>query len=160
MRANEVFAWMGPDGTRRLLEELQSQTGGGAALALGAAAEAFRLRPQFLRRQPIEKRAEWVRRALSRPSAVAAAEEVLADYFLSARRPLLVELLDALGVKHEDGELKDPSPECPEPKKLRAAVKSFRKGDEPEVRELLLRAFAAQSAVDWPPLEELLKGKG
>jgi hypothetical protein len=159
MRANEVFAWLGPDGTRRLLEELKDQKSGAGALALGAAAEAFRLRPQFLRRQPIEKRAEWVRRALSRPSSVAAAEEVLADYFLSTRRPLLVELLDALGVKHEDGELQDPSPECPAPKKLREAVKKFRKGEDPEVRELLLRAFAGQSAVDWPPLDELLRGK-
>jgi hypothetical protein len=160
MRAHEVFAWMGADGSRRLIQELQAEKAGGAALALGAAAEAFRLRPQFLRRQPVEKQAEWVRRALSRPSSVAAAEEVLAEYFLSARRPLLVELLDAFGVKHEEGELKDQSPECPESKKLRAAVKSFRKGEDPEVRELLLRAFAAQSAIDWPPLEELLGGKG
>ena len=41
MRANEVFAWLGPDGTRRLLEELQGQKSSGGALALGAAAEAF-----------------------------------------------------------------------------------------------------------------------
>jgi hypothetical protein len=159
MRANEVFSWLGPDRTQQLLKEMLDQTPGAAAVALGAAAEAFRLRPQFLRRQPIEKRAEWVRRALARPSSAAAAEQVLAEYFLAAHRPLLVELLDALEVKHDDAELEDPSPPCPDPKKLRKVVTSFRKGEDPESREFLLRAFAAQSAIDWPPLEELLEKK-
>ncbi len=156
MRANEVFSWLGPERTRRLLEELLKETPGAAGIALGAAAEAFRLRPQFLRRQPIEKRAEWVRRALSRPSSAPAAEQVLAEYFLSAHRPLLVELLDALGVQHEEGELQELSPACPEAKQLRQTVTSFRKGEGPEMRELLLRAFAAQSAISWPALEEML----
>jgi uncharacterized protein (DUF58 family) len=160
MRANEVFSWLGPERTRRLLEELVAHTPGAAAVALGAAAEAFRLRPQFLRRQPIEKRAEWVRRALCRPSAAAAAEQILAEYFLSAHRPLLVELLDGLGVQHEEGELQELSPPCPEPSKLRQGVQRFRKGEEPELRELLLRAFAAQSAISWPPLEEMLEEEG
>jgi uncharacterized protein (DUF58 family) len=157
MRAHEVFAWLSPERTHRLLEELLEKTPGAAAVALGAAAEAFRLRPQFLRRQPLEKRAEWVRRALSRPSCAPAAEQVLAEYFLSVHRPLLVELLDMLGVQHEEGELKEPSPACPEAKKLRQALKRFRKGEDPEVRELLLRAFAAQSAISWPALEEMLQ---
>jgi uncharacterized protein (DUF58 family) len=156
MRAHEVFAWLGPERTRRLLEELLDKTPGAAAVALSAAAEAFRLRPQFLRRQPIEKRAEWVRRALSRPSSAAAAEQILAEYFLSAQRPLLIELLDALGVQHEEGELQELAPACPEAKKLRQSVRRFRKGEDPETRELLLRAFAAQSAIRWPSLEEMI----
>ncbi len=157
MRANEVFGWLGPERNQKLLEELLEQSPGAAAVALAAASEAFRLRPQFLRRQAIEKRAEWVRRALARRSGAAAAEQVLADYFLSAQNPLLLEFLDSAGVSHEDGELTESSPPCPDPQKLRKAIETFRKGAEPETRELLIRAFAAQSVIDWPPLEELFQ---
>jgi hypothetical protein len=156
VRANEVFAWLTPQRTQRLLEELSEKIPTAAALALGAASEAFHLRPQFLRRQPIEKRADWVRRALVRPAGADAAEQVLAEYFLEAHRPLLIELLDAIGVAHAEGELSELSPPCPDAGKLRKAVKRFLKGDDPELREFILRSFAAQSAIEWPALEEML----
>jgi len=52
--------------------------------------------------------------------------------------------------------LKGDTPVCPEKPALQAAVAKFRQGAEPARRELLLRAFAAQSAIDWPDLEALL----
>jgi hypothetical protein len=115
-------------------------------------------------RQPHAKRAELVRRALARVAASAVAEELLAVYFLDCRKELLVEWLDAVGLEHEDGTLKADAPPCPEAGKLAKAVERFRgaasqggdPGDRAE-RELLLRAFAAQTAVDWPALEKLLE---
>jgi hypothetical protein len=142
---------------QRFLEALRTEAKGTRDMALAAAAQAFRLRPQFLRQQPRVRQAEWVRRALARPGNSSVAEEILAEYFLENHRPLLVELLDALGVPHEDGTLKEESPAAPAKAKLGKAVEAFRKGDEPERRELLLRAFAAQSAIDWPELEGLLQ---
>lgn len=160
MRANEVFSWLGQAEQGELLREIVEQNPAVAAVALAAAAEAFRLRPQFLRRQPPEKRVEWVRRALSRPAAAATAEQVLAQYFLEARRELLVELLDLLKVPHEDGELTDLQPAPPEADALRKAVVKFRKGKDRPHRELLLRAFAAQAAVRWPDLDALVAPSG
>jgi hypothetical protein len=157
MRANEVFGWLGPERAPGLLREMKEKAPSAAAIALAAAAEAFKLRPQFLRQQPLAKRAEWMRRALSRRAAAGAAEQVLADYILSAHRELLVELLDGFGVKHEDGELEESSPDCPKPAKLKKAVTDFRKGENAETRELLLRAFASQAAIEWEPLEALLE---
>jgi hypothetical protein len=37
-----------------------------------------------------------------------------------------------------------------------AAVAKFREGADPEDRQLLLEAFAAQSAVEWPALDAVL----
>ena len=37
-------------------------------------------------------------------------------------------------------------------KELEKAIERFLEGDQVEDRELLLRAFAAQSAIDWPDL--------
>ena len=131
-----------------------------AKLALSAAAGAFKLRPAFLKRQPRERQAEWMRRALGRNVGAAIAEEVLATYFMDAHQELLQELLDGLGVEHEEGRLMHEDPECPAKKKLGAAIAKFRGGDDPQTRELLLSAFAAQSAINWPDLEELLAGDG
>ena len=52
--------------------------------------------------------------------------------------------------------LKGDAPQCPDETKLVDAVAKFREGENGARRELLLRAFAAQSAIDWPALEALL----
>jgi hypothetical protein len=156
MRSHEVFQQMTPEEAGDFLEVLREESPAIARVALGAAAEAFKLRRQFLMRQPRARQADWVRRALSRPGNAAAAEEVLADFFLESEKELLIELLDALGIEHEDGSLAQENPPCPSKRKLGAAVKKFRAGEESKHRELLLRAFAAQSAIDWPDFEALL----
>lgn len=146
---------MDTEEVQRFLDHLKQDAPGVAKLALGAAAQAFKLRPEFLKKQPRARQAEWVRRALGRNVGAGIAEEVLASYFMEHRNELLIELLDELGVEHEEGALKD-TPECPPPKKLEAAVAKFRAGDDAATRELLLLAFAGQSSIDWAPLEELL----
>lgn len=156
MRSNQVFARMTPEQSQRFLAELKQEAPEVAKLALAAAAGAFKLRQEFLKRQPRARQAEWVRRALGRNVGAAAAEEVLATYFLEHKLELLTELLDAFELEHDEGSLLADDPPCPEREKLEAVVAEFRSGEEPETRELLLQAFAAQLAIDWPELETLL----
>ena len=156
MRSNEIFSSMSPEAALSFLTEVHESAPAVEEIALSAAAGAFRLRPVFLRRQPRKRQAEWMRQALSRTAMAAVAEEVLAEYFLEYHNELLSEFLDALGLEHEKGVLKASAPECPQPAALAKLVEQFRKGKDPERRELLLRAFAAQSAIDWPDLEALL----
>jgi len=161
MRSNEIFSRMSPEAALAFLEEVHREAPKVEEIALSAAAGAFRLRPTFLRRQPRKRQSEWMRQALARTAFAAVAEEVLAEYFLEYHAGLLGELLDGLGLEHENGILKgEGAPVCPDPAKLEQAVASFRKGDQRERRELLLRAFAAQSVVDWPGLEALLEQGG
>ena len=157
MRSNEIFSRMSPDEALAFLDEVHRDAPRVEEIALSAAAGAFRLRPVFLRKQPRKRQSEWMRQALSRNAFAAVAEEVLAEYFLEYHADLLAELLDAFGLEHEKGVLKgDTTPSCPDKTKLEAAVAKFRTGENRTRRELLLRAFAAQSAIDWPDLESLL----
>lgn len=156
MRSNEIFSRMTPEAALAFLTEVHESAPAVEEIALSAAAGAFRLRPVFLRRQPRKRQAEWMRQALARTQMAAVAEEVLAEYFLEYHNELLGEFLDALGLEHEKGVLKG-APDCPEPAKLRGLVEEFRRGKDPERRELLVRAFAAQSAIEWPDLEALLE---
>ena len=161
MRSNEIFSRMSPEAALAFLEEIHREAPKVEEIALQAAAGAFRLRPLFLRKQPRKRQSEWMRQALARKALAAVAGEVLAEYFLEYHNALLGELLDRLGLEHEKGVLKgEGAPACPDKTKLAEAVEGFRKGDQRERRELLLRAFAAQSAVDWPELEALLDSGG
>jgi hypothetical protein len=163
MRSYQVFARMTDDEAGRFLAVLAEKSPAFHVQALGAAAAAMRARAQYLLRQPHEKRAQAVRRALARVAASDVAEELLAVYFLDCRKELLIEWLDTVGLEHEEGMLKADEPACPAPAKLDAALERFRAAAAPAgeagdrfERELLLRAFAAQRAVEWPPLEERL----
>ncbi len=157
MRSYQVFAAMSQEMAERFLATLGEGAPGAAAQALAAASAAMKARPKFMARQPAERQAAAVRRCLARVAASPLAEEMLAVYFLECRKELLLEWLDATGVKHEDGALEEDDPAEPDAERLEAAVAGFRKGDGPEERELLLCAFAAQSAIDWPRLEALVE---
>lgn len=159
MRAHQVFASMSPERAAALLEALSRQTPAVFAEALAVAGGMLKARPVYLRRLPFERRAEAVRKALSRVAANDLAEEVLATYFLECRRPLLEAWLDAVGLPHEEGVLESDAPPPPPKKQLEQAVKRFRTAgseQDGDDRELLLRAFAAQRAIDWPDLDALL----
>jgi hypothetical protein len=156
MRSNEIFAQMTTEQAAAFLDEVKREARPVAQLALGATAQAFRLRLEFLKRQPKLRQAEWMRKALGRTIGAPFAEEVLASYFLEHHLDLLKEWLDLAGIEHEDGQIKSESLSNPGQQIVQTAVEKFRQGDQPERRELLLRAFAAQSAVDWPDLETLV----
>ena len=156
MRSFQVFAAMTPERATELVASLKEKSPGMFAQALAAAAAAMRARPVYIARQPMEKQAAAIRRALARVSASPVAEELLAVYFLECRKELLIEWLDAVGIEHDEGSLKDDEPKQPSKKKLGDATKSFRETDDDPDRELLLAAFAAQSAIEWPALDVLV----
>ena len=158
MRAYQVFGSMPAERAVQVLAAVAEKAPRAYAAALAAAGAAMKARPVFLRRQPPEKRAEMVRRCLSRVSANALAEELLATYFVDCRQELLVEWLDLLGLAHEEGILEENAPDEPPEAELAQKIKTFLAGEDPEDRSLLLRAFAAQDAVDWPTLEKSLEG--
>ena len=111
MRSFDVFASMSPERATEVIRTLKEAAPGMFAQALAAAAAAFKARPVYLARQPLEKQAASIRSALARVAANPVAEELLAVYFLECKKDLLVEWLDSLGIEHEDGTL-DPLQEA------------------------------------------------
>jgi hypothetical protein len=158
MRSYQIFGSMTPERATAMMQALSENSPAMYASALTLAASAMRARPVYLRRQPFEKRAASIRRALARVSSNEIAEDILAVYFLECRKELLVEWLDLLGIEHEDGVLSEDAPAAPDAKKLEKAIAAFRKGDDPEDRELLLQAFAAQASIEWSDLDDLIAG--
>ena len=156
MRSYQVFASMSAERAALMLEPLARQVPSVFAQAIAVASAALKARPVYLLRQPFAKRAEAVRRALSRVASDPVASEVLAVYFLECRNKLLVEWLDTLGLEHEEGALKHEVPAPPADAQLRSAVDAFLAVDDDPDRRLLLGAFAAQDAIEWPALDEFV----
>jgi hypothetical protein len=80
--------------------------------AVGAVIRARRIRPQVARQMPPEELARILATVIDPGEALAAA--LLVALHLSDRRALLATFLDALGLPHEDGLIKDePGPQPP-----------------------------------------------
>lgn len=159
MRSFQVFAAMSPDESEAFFGRVKEAAPAVYTQSVHAASVALKTRPAFLMKQPFAKQVSAVRRALSRVAANPLADETLALYFLEVRKELLLEWLDTAGVAHEDGALAEDAPPQPEGDALREAVEGFRKAGDDADRELLLRAFSAQGAVEWPLLDELVAQK-
>jgi len=156
MRAYQVFAGLSPEYCEEVFRQIADASPATFTQGIYAAASAFKSRPQFLSKQPFGKRAAAVRRALSMVAANPIAEEMLAIYFLECKKDILIEWLDAIGLEHKEGSLEEDSPAEPPADKLDGVVKSFREKDDDPARELLLKAFAAQGAIEWPRLDALI----
>ncbi len=157
MRPNQIFAAMSPEKCGQIMEKISEQSPEAVKQTVAAAAIALKFRPQFLLKQPLAMRVSSVRRALSRTSSNALAEELLAVYFLKCRLDLLGQWLDLLGLEHEEGILKADVVKSPPEAELKEKVAQFRAASNDEDRELLLQAFAAQTAIHWPALDEMIE---
>lgn len=152
----DVFRSMTDEEITTLVGEMREQLRPLYKQLEGHAAATLRLRPVYLGQQPFEKRCELIRKAFSLKMNAEAAGEILPAFFLERYAKEVVELLDALGVKHDEGVLKDAAPKAPTKSKLVKAVESFKKGENPVMRTILLKTFASQSAIDWPELDSML----
>ena len=157
MRSYQVFAKMTSEEAVAMMKNLSVKSPAMFSQAVDAAAVSIKARPVYMRKQPFDKKASAVRRALSRVAANPVADEILAVYFLECRKELLIEWLDATKTEHEEGTLKAEQPAEPDGEELAAGAAALLDKDDDRAHALLLRALSAQSAVDWPKLEALLE---
>lgn len=122
--------------------------------ALAAIIKARRLRPQVARSLGEEERARALAGILEPGEVVAAS--LLVALHLSERRPLLAAFLDALGVPHENGILKEEADEAPPPTEaqLRRGLDALSSFDTHQV-EVYLNTLALQDPGRWGALERV-----
>ncbi len=122
--------------------------------ALGAIVKARRMRPQAARALSDEARSQALAGILDPGEALAAA--LLVALHLSERRPLLKAFLDALGLPHEDGILKEEADSLPPPtsEAVKSALAALRAFARPEV-EAYMNTLWLQDPSRWAALESV-----
>ena len=123
--------------------------------ALASVAEARKLRPVFLERQPKPQRHTTMLAMLARPGLDLVASNLLHAWLLKKHKQMLADFLDALGVAHQDGVV-EKLPPAADDAKLRAAVDALLAKYPPETVAVYLHAFNEMNEQEWPNLTTML----
>lgn len=123
---------------------------------LAAVAEARKLRPVFLERQPRPQRHSAMLASLARPSLEAVTANLLRNWLLKKYKDMLIDFLDALEIQHKDGVVED-LPASTDDAKLATAVEKLLAKYPPEVVAVYLHAFNEMNEVEWANLNKMLE---
>ena len=124
--------------------------------ALNAVAEARKVRPVFLERQPRTQRHATMLSVLTRPSMELVAGNLIRQWLVKKQTAVLTQFLDSLGITHNAGVVDD-LPATVDDEKLKAAVESLLAQHPPEVVAVYLLAFNDMNEANWPNLKTLLE---
>jgi hypothetical protein len=123
---------------------------------LGAVAEARKLRPVFLERQPKTQRHTTMLATLARPGLEMVTGNLIRSWLLKKYKDMLCDFLDALGIAHKDGVVED-LPETVEDSKLKGAAEVLLGKYPREVVAVYLHAFQEMNEVQWANLKAMLE---
>lgn len=124
--------------------------------ALSAVAEARKVRPVFLERQPRPQRHAAMLACLTRPAMELVAGNLIRSWLVKKQNPMLAQFLDALEIPHKEGVVDDLPPSADDAK-LRAAVDGLLAKHPPEAVAVYLLAFNDMNEANWPNLKALLE---
>jgi hypothetical protein len=119
-------------------------------------AQARKLRPAFFARSPRAARHTAMAATLTQPRLELLAANLLREWLMKDKTPMLGDFLDALGVAHKDGAVDD-LPASVEDANLQAAVEKILAKYPAEEVAIYLNAFYTMNDVRWPNLESILK---
>jgi hypothetical protein len=126
MACHELFGFMPPELANEVLEFTYASEKPVYRAALAAVADARKVRPVYLEKQPRPARHKTMVDMLSRPRMEQAAitAELLRGWLVKAQKPMLVEFLDTLSIPHKDGVVED-FPEQVDEQKLGQAIEGL-----------------------------------
>ena len=123
---------------------------------LNAVAEAKRVRPVFLERQPRAERHAAMISALSKPQLDAATGALLRAWLVKKHTAMLEDFLNTLEIKNDKGVVDD-LPATIDDAKLKASVDGLLAKYPAEVVAVYLNAFNDMNEAGWANLKTLLE---
>ena len=116
-------------------------------------AQQLKSRPKTVAGLDDERRARQLASVPTLPDAIAA--RVLMFYHLAEQRPMMGAFLDALGIAHENGLIKDDGAK-PDPAKVAPAAAQIAKQFPAEDVQLYFKTLLAQDPETWGRLQEMV----
>ena len=156
LTSHELFGFMPAALSAEILEHTHANEDALYRATLGAVAQAKKVRPIYLQRQPRPARHVSMVATLSRPGLETAAQALLQGWLLKRHGALLGDFLDALGIPHQQGTVDD-LPPVMDDARLHAAVDTLLAKHPREVVVVYLNAFNSMNQSGWKNLDALLK---
>ena len=107
MTYHELFGFMSPELSKRILDETYADDKPLYKLTLAAVADAKKLRPMFYEKKPRAERDADMVSMLSRPRLEETSANLLRGWLMRTQKPLPIDFLNALGLKHKEGVVDD-----------------------------------------------------
>jgi hypothetical protein len=156
LTAHEMLGFMSPALATEILSHAFETDKPFYRTALNAVAEARKVRPVFLERQPRQQRHATMLSVLTRPSMEVVAGNLIRNWLVTKQKPMLAQFLDALGIPHKEGVVDNLPPAVEDPK-LQAAVEGLLAKFPPETVGVYLLAFNDMNEANWPNLKTMLE---
>lgn len=152
----ELLGFMSADLAGEILNSAYELDKSTYRTTLAAVANARKVRPVFLERQPRAQRHVTMIATLARPAMEMAANNLLRGWLMSKHKTVLVDFLNTLGIAHNEGMVEN-LPETVDDAQLKAAVESLLAGHPHEVVAVYLHAFNTMNETRWTNLEDMLR---
>jgi hypothetical protein len=128
------------------------------AEAIITLAKRMNFRPKSMQALPVERRARMLAQVSEVSDAVAT--RALIAYHFTTRRDLMAAFLDALGIAHENGLIKDESVAGPSKERLIEAIAKIRESFPAEDVDLYMRTLATLDGDTWASVDDALAAAG
>ena len=153
---NDIFARMPPAVAAQLFAHLHENEKPLYKATIDTLAKQRKLRPVFIERKPRDERFAWLREMVSKKQNADVAAHLLQIWFVGAQSKLLCDVLDALGIAHDENGTIEEMPEAPPKAALVKAIDECFAKHDPQVVAVYLNAFQALDEKGWSTLAELL----
>ena len=156
LKSHELLGFMSPALAADILQFTFESDKPAYKATLAAVAQAKHVRPVFLERQPRDTRHVTMLSVLTKPQLDPAAGALLRAWLVKKHKAMLVDFLNALEIKNEEGVVED-LPATMDDAKLKAAVDILVGKYQPEVVAVYLNAFNDMNAAGWANLKTMLE---
>jgi hypothetical protein len=156
LKSHELLGFMSPALANDILSFIFETDKPAYRATLAAVAEAKHVRPVFLERQPRDQRHASMLTALAKPNLDPAAAAFIRAWLVKKQAAMLVDFLNALDIKNENGVVED-LPGAVDDAKLKAAVEILLGMYPHETVAVYLNAFNDMNTAGWANLKAMLE---
>ena len=156
LTSHELFGFMSPNLAGEIITFIFESDKPTYHATLNAVAQARHLRPVFLERQPKTQRHAAMIATLARPALDLVAGSLIRTWLLKKHKGMLVDFLNALGIKNEEGVVEN-LPESMDDAKLKPAIETLLAKYQPEAVAVYLNAFNDMNEANWANLKSVLE---
>jgi len=156
LTSHELLGFMSPALANDILNFAYESDKPTYKATLNGVATALRVRPVFLERQPRAQRHASMISILSRPGLDAVAGGMIRAWLVQKQKPMLVDFLNALEIKNENGVVDD-LPKTVDDAKLESAIETLLARYPAEPVAVYLNAFNDMNLAGWANLKTMLE---
>jgi hypothetical protein len=156
LTAHELLGFMSPPLATEIINFAYESDKPLYRVTMAAVAEARKVRPVFLERQPRAERHVVMLGTLTRPALEVVTGNLIRGWLVKAQKQMLVDFLNALEIPNNEGVVEDLPATVDDPK-LKAAVEGLLSKYPPETVAVYLQAFNDMNQANWVNLKSMLE---